>query len=118
MTEYANILVERRGAVTLVTLNRPDALNALNPAGAGGSDRRLRRVRGRRSPALRGADRRGEKAFAAGADIKELAEKPAADFFREDYVLALAKPLSSRRPASRGSPRSTASRSAAGASWR
>ncbi|MFN5243012.1 MAG: enoyl-CoA hydratase-related protein, partial [Novosphingobium sp.] len=27
---YENILVEQRGAVTLVTLNRPQALNALN----------------------------------------------------------------------------------------
>ena len=30
MSEYTTILVERRGAVTLVTLNRPQALNALN----------------------------------------------------------------------------------------
>ena len=30
MSEYETILVERRGAVTLVTLNRPQALNALN----------------------------------------------------------------------------------------
>ena len=32
MTGYATILVEQRGAVTLVTLNRPDALNALSSA--------------------------------------------------------------------------------------
>ena len=33
MTEqYTNILVERRGRVGLVTLNRPEALNALNKA--------------------------------------------------------------------------------------
>ena len=30
MTEFSTILVEQRGAVTLVTLNRPQALNALN----------------------------------------------------------------------------------------
>ena len=30
MSEYTTILVEQRGAVTLVTLNRPQALNALN----------------------------------------------------------------------------------------
>ena len=30
MSEYSTILVEQRGAVTLVSLNRPDALNALN----------------------------------------------------------------------------------------
>ena len=32
MTQYENILVERRGRVGLVTLNRPEALNALNKA--------------------------------------------------------------------------------------
>src|SRR5690606_22492124 len=32
MAEYETILVERRGAVTLVTLNRPEALNALSSA--------------------------------------------------------------------------------------
>ena len=30
MTDYNSVLVEKRGAVTLVTLNRPQALNALN----------------------------------------------------------------------------------------
>ena len=32
MAQYENILVEQRGAVTLITLNRPKALNALNTA--------------------------------------------------------------------------------------
>ena len=30
MAEYETIIVEQRGPVTLVTLNRPQALNALN----------------------------------------------------------------------------------------
>src|SRR5688572_28430061 len=84
MTDYATILVEQRGAVTLVTLNRPEALNALSSAvledliaafaayQADGSQR---------CAVITGS---GGKAFAAGADIKEMAEKGAADFYRED----------------------------------
>ena len=41
---YETILVEKSGAVTLVTLNRPQALNALNIDRAEGADRRLRRL--------------------------------------------------------------------------
>ena len=85
MTDYANILVEQRGAVTLVTLNRPQALNALNTDvltelsaafGAYGADA------GQRCLVLTGA---GEKAFAAGADIKQMADMAAADFFLQDF---------------------------------
>ena len=84
MTDYANILVERRGAVTLVTLNRPEALNALSSAVLEdliAAFAAFEADAGQRCAVLTGA---GEKAFAAGADIKELAEKPAADFYRED----------------------------------
>ena len=82
---YANILVERIDAVTLITLNRPQALNALNSGvleelvdafGAYEADP------GQRCAVLTGA---GEKAFAAGADIKEMADKPAADFYAGDF---------------------------------
>jgi len=84
MTDYANILLEQRGAVTLVTLNRPQALNALNAAVledliaafAG-----FEADPGQRCAVLTGA---GEKAFAAGADIKEMAAMPAAEFYAGD----------------------------------
>ena len=78
------VSVERRGAVTLLTLDRPEALNALNAAtleeliaafGAFEADD------SQRCAVLTGA---GDKAFAAGADIKEMADKPLADFYRED----------------------------------
>ena len=85
MTDYANILVEQRGAVTLVTLNRPQALNALNTdvladlsAAFGAYDKDANQ----RCLVLTGA---GEKAFAAGADIKQMADMPAADFFLQDF---------------------------------
>lgn len=85
MTEYANILVEQRGAVTLVTLNRPQSLNALNSdvladlaAAFGAYDK----DHSQRCLVLTGA---GEKAFAAGADIKQMADMAAADFFLQDF---------------------------------
>ncbi len=85
MTDYSNILVEQRDAVTLVTLNRPDALNALNTGvlaelidayaafDADDSQRCL---------VLTGS---GDKAFAAGADIKEMADKPSAEMYAQDF---------------------------------
>ncbi|QJB68996.1 enoyl-CoA hydratase-related protein [Parasphingorhabdus halotolerans] len=82
---YETILVEQRGAVTLITLNRPKALNALNSqvldelidafAAYEGDD-------GQRCAVLTGS---GDKAFAAGADIKEMYDKAAADFYLEDF---------------------------------
>lgn len=82
---YETILTETRGAVTLITLNRPQALNALNGQvlddliaafAAYESDD------SQRCAVLTGS---GEKAFAAGADIKEMADKEAADFYLEDF---------------------------------
>ena len=80
---YETLLVERRGAVTLVTLDRPQALNALNAqvladfiavmAAYEADD-------GQRCLILTG----NEKAFAAGADIKEMATKSAAEFYADD----------------------------------
>ena len=73
MTDYNTILVEERGAVTLVTLNRPQALNALNSEvlkelievfAAYDADANQHCL------VLTGS----EKAFAAGADIREQAD--------------------------------------------
>jgi len=82
---FETITVEQRDAVTLITLNRPKALNALNSkvleelidafADYQADDSQLCAV-------LTGS---GDKAFAAGADIKEMSEKEAADFYLEDF---------------------------------
>ncbi len=82
---YKTILTEKRDAVTLITLNRPDSLNALNSevldelidvfAAFQADD-------GQRCAVLTGS---GDKAFAAGADIKEMRDKAAADFYLEDF---------------------------------
>ena len=84
MTAYATILVERRGAVTLVTLNRPEALNALSSAVLEDLIEAFAAFEAdatQRCAVLTGA---GDKAFAAGADIKEMAEKPAAELYADD----------------------------------
>jgi len=84
MTTYANILVERRGAVTLVTLNRPEALNALSSAVLEDLIATFAEFEAdatQRCAVITGA---GDKAFAAGADIKEMAAKPAAQFYADD----------------------------------
>tara|TARA_B100000953_G_scaffold134574_1_gene111338 strand:+ start:453 stop:1235 length:783 start_codon:yes stop_codon:yes gene_type:complete len=82
---YETITTETRDAVTLITLNRPKALNALNTqvldelidafAAYQADD-------SQRCAVLTGS---GEKAFAAGADIKEMADKPSAEFYAEDF---------------------------------
>lgn len=84
--EYGNILVERRGRVGLVTLNRPEALNALNRATL---DELVAAVSAMDTdPGVGAVVITGSgKAFAAGADIKEMAslgymEMYDADWFR------------------------------------
>ena len=82
---FEHILTEQHGAVTLITLNRPQVLNALN---SGVLEELITAFAAfeadpsQRCAVLTGA---GEKAFAAGADIKEMADKPAADFYADDF---------------------------------
>ncbi|CAB3773370.1 enoyl-CoA hydratase [Burkholderia sp. MSh2] len=82
---YENILVETRGRVGLVTLNRPKALNALNDA--------LMDELGEALKAFDADDGIGaivvtgsEKAFAAGADIGMMATYSYMDVYRGDYI--------------------------------
>jgi len=82
---YENILVETRGAVGLITLNRPKALNALCDALVREMGRALD---GFESDAAIGAVviTGSEKAFAAGADIKEMQSRGFVDVFLADFV--------------------------------
>ena len=80
---YETILVEQRGAVTLVTLNRPQALNALNSQVLADLTAVLAAYDADESQhclVVTGS----EKAFAAGADIKEMADKSGADMYLAD----------------------------------
>ncbi len=85
VVEYSNILVERRGAVGIVTLNRPQALNALNAAliaELGAAFDELESDPAIGAIVLTGND----KAFAAGADIKEMADKTYMQAYAEDFI--------------------------------
>ncbi|HEX9227932.1 MAG TPA: enoyl-CoA hydratase [Arthrobacter sp.] len=85
MTEqYTNILVERRGRVGLVTLNRPEALNALNKATM---DELVAAVSAMDTDPDVGAVvvTGSAKAFAAGADIKEMQSKGYMDMYAADW---------------------------------
>jgi enoyl-CoA hydratase len=82
---YRNIKLETRGAVGLITLDRPKALNALNSeliaelskaVDGFEADARIRCI------VLTGND----KAFAAGADIKEMQEKSFPEILLEDFI--------------------------------
>ncbi len=82
---YEHILLERRGSVGLVTLNRPQALNALCAA--------LVEELADAIDSLEADDAIGaivltgsEKAFAAGADIKEMQPKSYMDCYLGDFI--------------------------------
>ncbi|MGB3165401.1 MAG: enoyl-CoA hydratase-related protein [Alteraurantiacibacter sp.] len=83
--DHENITVETNGAVTVMTLNRPQALNALNTAVLGELTEAFAAFEKDDSQRCAVVTGSGEKAFAAGADIKEMADKPAADFYLEDF---------------------------------
>ena len=94
---YETILVERRGAVTLVTLNRPKALNALNSqvlaeliqafAAFDADD-------SQRCAVLTGS----ERAFAAGADIKEMSSQGFAAMYASNFFAGWERVTATRKP--------------------
>jgi enoyl-CoA hydratase len=97
MAAYETLIVEYHDAVTLVRLNRPQALNALNSAvladliaafaayDADASQRCL---------VLTGS----EKAFAAGADIKEMSEQSFADMYGSNFFAGYERVTATRKP--------------------
>ena len=94
---YETILVETRGRVGLITLNRPKALNALNST-----------LIGEVNDALDGFERDAdigcivltgsEKAFAAGADIKEMASLSYPQTYLDDFITSWDRVGARRKP--------------------
>jgi enoyl-CoA hydratase len=82
---YQNIIVETRGKIGIIRLNRPQALNALNAALIAELTQAVQAFEADAGIAcmiVTGS----EKAFAAGADIKEMAEKSYMDAFMGDFA--------------------------------
>ena len=96
MADYETLLIETRGRVRIMTLHRPEALNALN-----------HQLTSELTLALKAADSDDGigaivltghgKAFAAGADIKEMAPKSFADVYGEDFITATWEELTRTR---------------------
>ena len=82
---YENIVVETKGRVGIIRLNRPQALNALNKVLIAELTQAIEAFDGDGKIGcmlITGSD----KAFAAGADIKEMADKPFIEAYLGDFV--------------------------------
>ncbi len=97
MAVYETLLVETRGSVLLIRLNRPKALNAINGMLTGellnaltefDADAKLR------CAVIAGS----EKAFAAGADIKDMVGKTTADMMASNYFAEFDRISRIRKP--------------------
>src|SRR5271169_6404926 len=94
---YANVIVETHGAVGLIRLNRPQALNALSAALMEDLNAALEVFES--DPAIGAIVLTGsEKAFAAGADIKEMEDKSFAEAFLGDFISRWENVSKTRKP--------------------
>src|SRR3954471_3936459 len=94
---YQTILIEPRGRVSLITLNRPKDLNALNQQLTGEllhAVETLDRDPGVGCIVITGS----EKAFAAGADIKEMQDRSYMDMYASDWFSAWDRLVAARTP--------------------
>ena len=97
MAAYETILVETHGAVALFRINRPEALNALNTQVM--ADLVDAFAQFDADPALGCAVLTGgEKAFAAGADIKQMQSMGFAEMYGQAFFSGWKKVLATRKP--------------------
>ncbi len=94
---YENIIVETKGKVGVVTLNRPAVLNALNEALVAELGHALDAFE---ANATIGAIviTGSEKAFAAGADIKQMQAKTFVQAYKEDFIASWDRVSRCRKP--------------------
>jgi enoyl-CoA hydratase len=94
---YENIIAETSGKVGVIRLNRPKALNALNAALVGDLAKAIANFEA--DPDIGCIIITGsEKAFAAGADIKEMADKSFLEAFFGDFAATWDAAAHARKP--------------------
>ena len=94
---YATILTETHGRAGLIRLNRPQTLNALNPTVLQEVAQALQAFD--RDPSVGAIVLTGnDKAFAAGADIKEMAEASAVSMLSQDWISLFESPQKTKKP--------------------
>lgn len=94
---FETILTEKRGKVGLITLNRPDALNALNSKLIAELNSAVDEFEGDKDIGclvITGS----ERAFAAGADIKEMQPQSFIDVFLTDFISTWERVTRCRKP--------------------
>jgi len=74
MAEYQNILYEQRGRITIITINRPDRMNAINPETSAELYDAWQRFRDDRDAWVAILTGAGDRAFSAGNDLVRTAE--------------------------------------------
>jgi enoyl-CoA hydratase len=97
MATYQNIIVDKQGRVGVITLNRPQALNALNMALKAELSKAIDDFEaddGVGCMLITGSD----KAFAAGADIKEMADKTFIEAFLGNFAGTWDRASRARKP--------------------
>lgn len=94
--DYENLIVEMRGSVALITLNRPKALNALSPDLTAELSSLLDKLETDDSVTVVVVTG-NEKAFAAGADIKAMKDWSYMDVYKSDFITATWERLSTFR---------------------
>jgi len=97
MSSYENIITEESNGVGMIKLNRPKALNALNSAlikELMDALDEFERKEGIGAIIITGDDR----AFAAGADIKEMSEASAVEMLKQDNISLFDRILNIKKP--------------------
>lgn len=93
---YKTLLIETKNSVQVIKLNRPEALNALNSELLGELADALEKAETDakvRAIVITGS----EKAFAAGADIKEMSDKTYAEMAQDNFFFANAERITATR---------------------